>query len=319
MITDLMRVTVVGSGYMGKGIAQTLARGGALVTLVDKDPEAGEDAYETMLAEVRGAETEGLLEEGATAVVGERSGWAPSVEQGVRSADLVVEAVFEDVNLKLEVLAAIERWAPESAVIATNTSAIPVESLACALARPERLFGIHWFNPAPYLPSVEVILSKASDESLLERVLVLLESSGKSPVVVADTPGFVANRLQLALFKEAALMVEEGTATAERIDAVVRSSFGFRLPFFGPFAIADMAGLDVYANSYKTLAAAFGPRFSVPRSLKEKVEHGELGIKTGTGYLRLAPEEVERMVKRRDRCYVELLTLRSSLEKGLDP
>ena len=204
-----------------------------LVTLVDKDPEAGEDAYETMLAEVMEAETEGLLEEGATDVVGERSGWAPSVEQGVRSAELVVEAVFEDVNLKLDVLAAIERWAPKNAVIATNTSAIPVESLACTLARPERLFGIHWFNPAPYLPSVEVILSKASDVSLLERVLVLLESSGKSPVVVADTPGFVANRLQMALFKEAALMVEEGTATAERIDAVVRSSFGFRLPFLG--------------------------------------------------------------------------------------
>jgi len=309
-----MKVAVVGSGYMGKGIGHTLARGGATVVLVDKSPANSELAHQEMLAEVRQAEDEGLLPRGSTGVVQSRTGWATCVEDAVSDADFVVEAVFEELDIKRDVLGKIEGSAPVPAIIATNTSAIPVTTLAMTLRRPERFFGVHWFNPAPYLPSVEVILGKDSDEKLLTPVLELLKSSGKFPVLVADTPGFIANRLQFALFKEAALMVEEGVATPERIDAVVRSSFGYRLPFFGPFAIADMAGLDVYASSYKTLGAAFGPRFSLPPSLDDKVRRGQLGFKTGGGYLDLEPGEAERMVRLRDRCYVELLALRTRLE-----
>lgn len=309
-----MKVAIVGSGYMGRGIGHTLARGGASVTLVDRDSAGAEAALEAMLADVAGGEAQGLLPAGATEAVRSRSFWSAGIEDGVKDAGLVVEAVFEDIDVKHEVIHAIERSAPIGAVIATNTSVIPVTSLASVMEHPERFCGIHWFNPAAYLPSVEVILGEKTDEALLGEALALLRASGKAPVVVADTPGFVCNRLQFALFKEAATMVEEGVATPEKIDAVVRSSFGYRLPFFGPFAIADMAGLDVYANSYKTLSAAYGTRFAVPPSLRDKVARGDLGTKSGHGYLDLSPEDIGQMIDMRDRSYVALLELRDRLE-----
>jgi len=264
MTISAFKVTVIGSGYMGKGIAQTLARGGATVTLVDQEADVAERALATMIEDVATGERQGLLEEGASDVVRERTTWESSIATGVPGAGLVIEAVYEDIDLKHRVLMEIEAHASDNAIIATNTSAIPVGDLAIVLTRPERFFGIHWYNPAPYMPGIEIILGEKSDESLLNPSLELLRNAGKDPVKVADTPGFIANRLQFALFKEAALMVEEGTATPAQIDHVVKSAFGFRLPFFGPFAIADMAGLDVYANSYKTLAAQLGSRFDMP-------------------------------------------------------
>lgn len=311
-----MKVAIVGSGYMGRGIGMSLALGGASIVLVDRDAATAEAAQTTLLSEAAAAEGNGLVRAGSTEIVRERTAWASGIADGVKDADMVAEVVSEDIAVKHEVLVEIEKFAPAGAVIATNTSAIPITSLAQVLARPERFVGVHWFNPAPYLPSVEVILGDDSDESLLGDVLDLLRSAGKAPVVVADTPGFVCNRLQFAMFREAAAMVEEGIATPEKIDAVVRSSFGYRLPFFGPFAIADMAGLDVYANSYKTLAAAYGPRFDVPPSLADKVARGDLGTKTGRGYLDLSPAEIARMVELRDRSYVALLELRNKLESG---
>ncbi|KAA1396055.1 3-hydroxyacyl-CoA dehydrogenase family protein [Aeromicrobium ginsengisoli] len=318
MNTSPLRVTVVGSGYMGKGIAHTLARGGAVVTLADREPDIAAAALEAMIEDVRVAEDRGLVPAGSVDQVRAGSTAGASIEAAVAGADLVVEAVFEDIAVKHAVLKVIEEATGDDTVITTNTSAIPVSDLAAVLRRPQRFFGVHWFNPAPYLPAIEVILGSESDESLLAPVTELLVASGKAPVVVADTPGFICNRLQFALFKEAALMVEEGTATAERIDGVVRSSFGFRLPFFGPFAIADMAGLDVYANSYTTLEAQLGPRFTCPPSLRSRVDTGDLGIKTGGGYLGLTAEESAAMTERRDRSYVALATLRDSLESSDD-
>ncbi|MBF4160768.1 3-hydroxyacyl-CoA dehydrogenase family protein [Nocardioides acrostichi] len=309
-----MAVAVVGSGYMGKGIAQTLARGGAAITLADRDAATARAALESMLEEVRVAEEAGLVPAGSTDAVRERSRAASSIAEGVAHADFVVEAVPEVIELKHDVLRVVEAAARPDAVIATNTSAIPVTDLAAVLERPERFFGVHWFNPAPYLPAVEIILGDGSDASLLSPVTALLVAAGKAPVVVADTPGFICNRLQFALFKEAALMVEEGSATPEQIDGVVRSSFGYRLPFFGPFAIADMAGLDVYASSYATLESKLGERFTCPPSLRARVDAGDLGTKTGGGFLEMSAEQAKDMAERRDRSYVALAALRDSLE-----
>jgi 3-hydroxybutyryl-CoA dehydrogenase len=318
MNTSPLHVTVVGSGYMGKGIAHTLARGGALITLADREPAIAAAALEAMIEDVRLAEERGLVAAGSVDVVRERSTAGASIESAVAGADVVVEAVFEDIAIKHEVLKLIEESTGDDTVITTNTSAIPVSDLATVLRRPERFFGVHWFNPAPYLPAIEIIVGEKSDESLLAPVTDLLVASGKAPVTVADTPGFICNRLQFALFKEAALMVEEGIATPDRIDGVVRSSFGFRLPFFGPFAIADMAGLDVYANSYTTLEAQLGPRFTCPPSLRERVDSGDLGIKTGGGYLGMTADESSAMTERRDRSYIALAALRDSLESSTD-
>jgi 3-hydroxybutyryl-CoA dehydrogenase len=308
-----MKVVVVGSGYMGRGIAQTLVLGGATVVLVDQTAEIAESSFSKLLDEVATAEKNGLIPSGSTTRVTKNASHARSFEEGVGNSDLVMEAVFEDREVKEKTLKEIEKFASPTTVIGTNTSAIPISDLAKVLKHPNRFFGIHWYNPAPYLPGIEIILGSESDSKLLIPVLDLLRSAGKDPVEVSDSPGFVANRLQFALFKEAALMVEEGLATPSQIDAVVRSAFGFRLPFFGPFAIADMAGLDVYSNSYKTLAATLGPRFEVPASLAKMVSEGDLGVKSGGGYLRMAKEEVAEILGLRDRSYVALDKLRKDL------
>ncbi len=226
----------------------------------------------------------------------------------------MVEAVVERPDAKAAVYEVIEAAAADDAVIATNTSSIPIADLAAGLRVPERFLGMHWFVPPLLVPCVEVIATPATAEEVVERVVAVLERLGKVAVVVGDGPGFVANRIQFALFKEATQIVEDGLATPEQVDEVVRSSFGFRLPFFGPFAIADLAGLDVYADIYDTLERGLGDAFSTPALLREHVDRGEFGVKTGRGFLRLSPENAKALIERRDRAYVRLAALRAELE-----
>ena len=163
------------------------------------------------------------------------------------------------------------------------------------------------------VPCVEVIPTATTEPAVTETVVALLRRLGKRPVVVGDGPGFVANRIQFALFREATRIVAEGVATAEQIDEVVSSSFGFRLPFFGPFTIADMAGLDVYADIFATLEGGLGPEFAAPPMLTEQVERGDIGVKAGRGFLDLSPADGAALVERRDRAYLALSRLRDEL------
>ena len=221
----------------------------------------------------------------------------------------------ERAEVKLEVYAAIEAAAAESTVIATNTSSIPIGLLASGFRNPARFLGVHWFVPPLLVPCVEVIPSPATDERIVADVVSALTALDKIPVVVGDGPGFVANRIQFAMFKEAATIVEEGLATAEQVDEVVRSSFGFRLPFFGPFTIADIAGLDVYADIFQTLERDLGPGFSAPEQLSALVANGDFGVKTGHGFLDITAEEAAALIDRRDRAYLALSRLRRELDE----
>lgn len=279
------RVCIVGAGYMGTGIGQVLALAGAdRVVLVDTDAGRARAAVERTVAEAASFEREELLPPGAADLIADRTSAGDDLPASAAAATLVVEAVFEDPAVKVPVLRDIARAAAPDAVITTNTSAIPIRQLAGALPDPSRFLGLHWFNPPQFVPGVEVIPGPDTADGIAPRLVELLRRAGKWPAVVPDTSGFVCNRLQFALFREAAMMVEEGLATPEAIDEVVRGSFGFRLPFYGPFMIADMAGLDVYAGAYQALEEAYGPRFSCPPSLAAKVAAGEYGAKTGSGY-----------------------------------
>lgn len=313
---DITRIAIVGAGYMGGGIAQELSKTGVPCVLLD----AVEGRAAQRLDEVRTTADEYVEKGFLTSEERDRihANLSASEDKAstIAGADLVFEVVFEELGLKHEVLKMIEAHAKPGAIIATNTSAIPIGDLAEALETPERFIGVHWFNPAPLLPGVEVIPHSTTDQAIVEPIMELLQAAGKEPAVVADTPGFVCNRLQFALFREAAKMVEEGAASPEQIDTIVRASFGFRLALYGPFAVADMAGLDVYANSYVSLERVYGERFSVPPSLKERVDAGDLGIKTGGGYLGLSEEEARDMLTARDNAYSQLLNLRRSLAGG---
>ncbi len=291
---------------MGAGIAGHFARAGAQVRLADASAELAERAREALLERTRGHVEAGLLEDVAAT---ETVQAAADIEAAVEGADLVIEAVPEDPDLKAEILGRASQAAPAEAIIATNTSSLPIAGLSESVQRPERFLGVHWFNPPEWTPGIEVIAGPQTDRAIVERVLEFLRSVGKQPAEVADRAGFVSNRLQMALLREALAIVAEGQTTREDLDVIVRSTFGFRLPFFGPFQIADMAGLDTYVGVYKTLERDVGPEFAPPDELREHVDAGRLGTKVGEGFATYTDEERERLLLERDRRYAALARL----------
>jgi len=299
---------VIGAGTMGLGVAECFAAAGIGVRLTDATPELTREAKERLVERATGHEEAGLLS-GEAADRAESVGTSDDVAAAVRDVELVFEAVPEDLDLKDDILGTCSEAAPTEAVIVSNTSSLPIEQLAGFVGRPERFLGMHWFNPPEWTPGVEVIPTAATDPEVVERVMGFLRGIGKRPAVVGDGPGFVANRIQMALFLEALRCVEEGLASVQEVDEVVRSCFGFRLPFFGPFQIADMAGLDVYVSVLKTLEEGLGERFVAPGALRELVERGRTGTKSGAGFLKYSDEEREQLLLERDRRYAALSEL----------
>ncbi len=299
---------------MGIGISHVFASSGIPTVLVDTTAARAEAARQRSLELLGRLERDGNVEQGAVSTAERHIAAAEAIDAGVQGADLVVEAVLERPDVKLAVFGAIEAAAPADAVIATNTSSIPITQLMAGLERPGRFLGVHWFVPPLLVPCVEVIATHATETEVVEAIVGTLTRLGKTAVVVGDGPGFVANRIQFALFREAARIVEDGLATPEQVDEVVRSSFGFRLPFFGPFTIADMAGLDVYVDIFDTLERGLGPDFAAPGILRERIDVGDLGVKSGRGFLALSQAQAEALIERRDRAYAGLARLRRELE-----
>lgn len=308
------RVAVVGAGTMGVGISHVFAADGIETVLVDATQELSLAARERAVALLARLEAAGTVDRRRAATAEVHLTAAASIAEAVHGADLVVEAVVERPDVKIAVYETIEAAAGDDAVIATNTSSIPIAELAAGLRRPDRFLGVHWFVPPLLVPCVEVIPAAATGAQVVDDVVAALRRLGKAAVIVGDGPGFVANRIQFAMFREAARIVEDGVATPEQVDEVVRSSFGFRLPFFGPFTIADMAGLDVYADIFDTLERGLGAGFAAPAILRDHVDRGEFGVKAGQGFLQLSQARADELIDRRDRAYVALAALRRGLE-----
>lgn len=307
MVTTISSVAVVGTGYMGGGIAQSLALAGLPVTIADVSTEATEAAYARLLAEARQFEDDGLYDAGATETIRANLRTAGSIEEAVADVDFVEEAVFESIEVKHDVLGRISAAARADAIIGSNTSTIPARVLVTAVTNPERFLTVHFSNPAPFIPGVELVLSERTDPEVVPVVRELLARAGRQGALVADVPGFVLNRLQYVLLKEAMSIAEEGIASPEDIDTVVRTTFGFRLGFFGPFAIADQAGLDVYAGGFRTFEENFGERLATPNLIKEAVDGDRKGVKNGKGLTRdYTPEQVKALVDYRNKAYSEM-------------
>jgi 3-hydroxybutyryl-CoA dehydrogenase len=303
---------VIGAGTMGLGVAECFAAAGIRVLLTDATPELTREAKGRLVRRTKGHADAGLLAESAVGRA-ETVETADDVAGAVGDVDFVFEAVPEDIGLKEEILASCSAAAPQDAVIVSNTSSLPIKDLSEFVGRPGRFCGMHWFNPPEWTPGVEVIPAAATEPEVVERLVEFLRSIGKRPTVVGDGPGFVANRIQNALFLEALRCVEEGLASPQEVDEVVRSCFGFRLPFFGPFQISDMAGLDVYENVLDVLKEGLGDRFTAPQSLRRLVEEGRTGTKSGAGFLQYTNEERERLLLERDRRYAALGALLEDL------
>jgi 3-hydroxybutyryl-CoA dehydrogenase len=233
----------------------------------------------------------------------------------VGKAALVIEAVPEDLAVKEPVWRELGRHAAEGAILATNTSAFDIDAIAAWVDDPSVVLGTHWFNPAEVIPCVEVVAGTATDAGVVQRVVHLLEAAGKEPSVVRNSPGFVANRIQFALVREALLCLEEGLASADDIDRIVRGSFGVRLAALGPLANADLGGLDTYRSILRFLSSELGDRFTPPRLLDELVDAGRFGAKTGAGIGDYPGDEGAQLANARDQRLRRLIAARDDQQR----
>ena len=268
-------VLVVGAGQMGGGIAQVVAASGRRVSLHDAAPGAVERVLETIrksltkLAEKGGAEPGQVMSR-------------VSVVDEIADADLMVEAVIEDADVKQEIFRRADAVLPPEAVLASNTSSIPIGSLAAATQRPDKVIGMHFFNPVPVLQLVEVIRARDTSDETAAAITELARELGKTPAVANDFPGFVSNRILMPFINEAVWALQEGVAEAEAIDTIARLGFAHPL---GPLALADLIGLDTCAAIMEVLQEGLGDDRYAPASLlREHVEAGRLGRKSGRGF-----------------------------------
>jgi len=272
---ELEQVLVVGAGQMGGGIAQVVAASGRSVSLHDAVPGAVERAFEAMrkslarLAEKGGADPDevlGRVEEVADVV----------------PADLMIEAVVEDAGVKQEIFRRADAVLPAHAILASNTSSIPITSLAAVTSRPDRVVGMHFFNPVPVLKLVEVIRGLETSDETTRTIVELAEDLGKTPAEARDLPGFVSNRILMPFINEAAYALLEGVAEPEAIDTIAKLGFAHPL---GPLALADLIGLDTCVAIMNVLHEGLGdPKYAPCPLLRQYVQAGRLGRKTGRGF-----------------------------------
>ena len=282
------KATVVGAGLMGHGIAQVLAVGGFDVVVHDPFAEALESVPARVTANLErlGLETDGV----------QRISLCSDLEESVVDAEWVFEAAPEKLELKQEIFAWLDAAAPADAVLATNTSVMLVGEVADRVARPERVVGTHWWNPPFLVPLVEVVQAEQTADEVVERTIELLRSLGKVPVhVKRDVAGFVGNRLQHALWREAFNLIDEGICDAETVDTVVTQGFGIRLPVLGPVANADLVGLDLTLAIHDYVLPKLSQPSQASSGLAQRVANGDLGMGTGKGFLQWAPGEADQL------------------------
>ena len=269
---------VVGGGRMGAGVAHALLTAGSAVTVVEV-PDRQDAARGRVEDAVRASAARGTLDEPVDAVLERLTVTADTA--GLVGSGLVVEAVPEDVGLKVAALQRVSDVVDPDCVVATNTSSLPVAELALAVEDPSRFLGMHFFNPVPASRLVEVVVGPATDPAVRERVVGWVARLGKRAVVVRDSPGFASSRLGLALGLEAVRMVQEGVASPADIDTAME--LGYKHPT-GPLRLTDLVGLDVRLGIAEHLASTLGERFAPPQLLRDMVARGDLGRKTGQGF-----------------------------------
>ena len=272
-------VLVVGAGQMGGGIAQVVAASGRRVSLHDTVPGAVERALGTMqrslekLAEKGGADPAEVL-------------GRVSLADDLVAADLMIEAVVEDASVKEELFRRADGALPAEAILASNTSSIPITTLAAATSRPEQVIGMHFFNPVPVLKLVEVIRAVHTSDETAAAIVALAEDLGKVPAEARDFPGFVSNRILMPFLNEAAYALMEGVAEPEAIDTIAKLGFAHPL---GPLALADLIGLDTCVAIMEVLHEGFGdPKYAPCPLLRQYVAAGRLGRKSGRGFYEYA-------------------------------
>jgi 3-hydroxybutyryl-CoA dehydrogenase len=271
------RIAVIGAGLMGHGIAQVFALAGHAVTITDTVKASLDSVRARILANLKDLGDDRRAVDRVTPV--------PELRHAVRDADYVVEAVLEDLPLKQKLFAAIEKYVRPDTILASNTSVIPITRIMEGLARRERALGTHWWNPPYLVPLVEVIETQWTSAQAIDFTMTLHAAAGKRPAhVKKDVPGFIGNRLQHALWREAVALVEQGICDAETVDAVIKAAFGRRLAVLGPLENADMVGTDLTLAIHRTVLPDIDGRPQPSPYLEKLVRDGKLGFKSGEGF-----------------------------------
>ena len=276
------RVAVIGAGTMGHGIAYVAALAGCDVRLSDVRPEVLPQALDKVEALLVSGVKRGNLAADEHAAVRKRVRTEPQIRAAVSDADIVIEAVVEDLAIKQRLFVDVERAAPQDALLASNTSSLSIADISSVMSQPARLVGMHFFNPVHIMKLVEVVTHGSGSRPAADRAVEFARQLGKDPIVVRDSPGFASSRLGVVLGLEAMRMLEQDVASAEDIDKAME--LGYNHPM-GPLKLTDLVGLDVRLAIAEYLHKTLGkPQYEPPRILRDKVKKGELGKKSGKGF-----------------------------------
>jgi 3-hydroxybutyryl-CoA dehydrogenase len=280
-IPPIARVAVIGFGTMGSGIAQVCAQAGLEVHVDEPDERIIERDMAAITRQLDRAVEKGRLEQGERGAVLARIDPSSDLSHAF-DAQLVIEAIPERLELKLDLFRTLDEAMPGDAVLATNTSALSVTEIAAATSRPERVCGLHWFNPAPVLPLVEVVRAERTSDDTLAGAYAFVKQVGKHPIVCRDTPGFVVNRILLPILGDVVNLWDQGLASAQDIDDACR--MGMNWPI-GPLALCDLVGLDVAVHASQALYdSTREPKHAPAAAMERMVKAGKLGRKSGEGF-----------------------------------
>ncbi len=279
----IRQVAVLGTGTMGRGIAYLSALAGYDTVIHDVDSGALDAAKASIESTLRKGVEKGKVDAAAADEANKLIQLASDLEPAVRTADLIIEAVPEDIDLKQNLFSQADVFCGEETILVSNTSSISISKLAGAVERRDLFAGMHFFNPPHLMKLVEIVRGERTSDATVAQIREVAERMGKEPVIVRDSPGFATSRLGIAIGLEAMRMFEEGVASAEDIDRAME--LGYNHPM-GPLRLSDLVGLDVRLGIAEYLATALGPRFEPPEILKRMVRDGKLGKKTGEGFYR---------------------------------
>jgi 3-hydroxybutyryl-CoA dehydrogenase len=295
------KVAVIGAGMMGHGIAQVFAQGGFPVSLFDSEEKVLLSVIPRVMNSLETLARNGVIRKRDVKPILSRITLVRSLDEAVRNADYVTEAIVEDLAKKQNLFEILDSICPPATILASNTSAIMIKDLSVKVARKERIIGTHFWNPPQLVPLVEVIRGDHTLPEVMETTVRLMKRIGKEPARVnQDVPGFVGNRLQHALWREAISIVEHGIAEPEDVDRVVKMGFGLRLPTVGPLETADLAGLDLVLSIHDYLFPFLDSSKEASSVLRGRVQQGKIGPKTGEGFYRWSKPYLKKVIQQRD-------------------
>ncbi|TKH15467.1 3-hydroxyacyl-CoA dehydrogenase family protein [Peribacillus simplex] len=314
----IKKIAIIGSGVMGSGIAQSFAVSGYFVTINDIKEELLHRAQNRISENLSLLIEEGILTDQEKQVALAHITYSVNLEGAVRDADFIIEAIPEVIELKLNLYEQMEEIIKPDAIVASNTSTFPISQLMEKASFADRMVITHFFNPGHLVPLVEIVQHDETNPEIVKTTMDLMRKIGKSPILLKkEIAGFIANRLQTALMREAFYLLKEGVANAEDIDTAITAGPGFRWAFTGPIEIADFGGLDTWQRVFDNVSPVLDQSKEAPDLIRDLVAEGKLGTKSGEGIFTYEESTVSQKINERDRNFIKLGKLKSEKEEVL--